>query len=207
MEAAFPFAAFEGEEDFSASVEVAVPFWVFGVVEVCPDVVVDSLEPCETVCIAGEFVAFDHGDEGLNVYPPEFLVPFELLEGVSEAIHEVEDAAVLFVPTVFGFGEGNLDGFVDEGSVANASAEIHDEPHGFDGVSGVEETAVHTVDELAVGAEVLDDEAYLGAVEDVHYFVEAGLDGLVEEVFVEEGLDFEGYVAEYHGEGEALEGA
>lgn len=195
MEAAFPFAAFEGEEDFAAPVEVAVPFGVFGVVEVCPDVVVYSLKPCETVGVASEFVAFDHGDEGLDVYPPEFLIPFELLEGASEAIHEIEDAAVLLVPSVFGFGEGYLDGFVDEGGVADASAEVHDEPHGFDGVAGVEEAAVHAVDEVTVGAEVLNDEAYLGAVEDVHDFVEAGFDGLVKEVFVEEGLDFESYVA------------
>ena len=122
MEAAFPFAAFEGEEDFAAPVEVAVPFGVFGVVEVCPDVVVYSLKPCETVGVAGEFVAFDHGDEGLDVYPPEFLIPFELLEGASEAIHEVEDAAILLVPTVFGFLEGDVLGAFYEFGAAEALA-------------------------------------------------------------------------------------
>ena len=70
VETAFPFAALEGEKYFALTVEIAEPFGVFGIGEVRPDVVVDAVEPFEASFVAGEAVAFDHGDEGLDMYPP-----------------------------------------------------------------------------------------------------------------------------------------
>lgn len=70
MEAALPLAALEGEQHFATAVEVPVPFGILGVHEVVPHVVVYALKPFQTLDVAGELVALDHGDEGLDVYPP-----------------------------------------------------------------------------------------------------------------------------------------
>ena len=137
MEAAFPLAALEREEDFALTVEVAIPLGVFGVAEMAPGVVVNALEPSETTLVARELVALDERDERLEVYPPEFLVELEFVTGLAQAIHEVEDAVVLFVPTVLSLTEGDVYGFVDEVLTTQTFAEVHDKPHGFDGVTRV----------------------------------------------------------------------
>ena len=136
----------------------------------------DALEPVEATLVAGELVALDEGDEGLEVYPPEFLVPFEFVAGMAEAVHEVEDAAELLVPAVLYFLEADINSLLDEFGTAEALAEVHDKPHSLDGVAGVELAAVEAVNEVAVLAQGFDDEAELGTVEDVHDFVEAGVD-------------------------------
>ena len=207
VEAAFPLAALQGEEHFAPAVEVAVPFGVVGVDEVAPDVAVYAFEPVEAAGVAGEAVAFEHSDEGLDVYPPEFLVPFELLAGVSQPVHKVEYASVLLVPAVFGFVEGYAGGPLYQVGAAEAFAEVHNEPHSFDGVAGIELPAVEAVDELAVGAEVFDDEAELGLVEHVHHFVYAVFDGLLKEGGREQRLYLQRDVAEYHGQGKRLQRA
>ena len=101
METSFPLASLEREQYFSAAVQVAVPFGIFGILEVAPGVVVDTLEPLQTFFIAGQPVPLYHGNERLDVHPPQLLVPFQLLGRTAVAVHEVEDAPVLLIPTVF----------------------------------------------------------------------------------------------------------
>ena len=114
MEASLPFAAFQGEEHLSPAIQVTEPFGVFGIHEVAPDIFVDTHEPIQTFLLAGQLIALYHGDERLDVNPPEFLVPFQLLEGSSQSVHEVEDASILLVPTVFSLAKRNMNGLVDE---------------------------------------------------------------------------------------------
>ena len=70
VETAFPFATLEGEQHLALAVEVAKPFWVFGVHEVAPYIVVYALKPCQALGVTGELVTLNHGNEGLDVYPP-----------------------------------------------------------------------------------------------------------------------------------------
>ena len=122
MEAAFPFAAFEREQTLAAAIEIAEPFGIFGVGKVRPDIIVNALEPFEAARVAREAIAFNHRDERFDVYPPKFLVPLELLQGTAEAVHKVEDAAILLIPTVFGFLEGDVLGAFYEFGAAEALA-------------------------------------------------------------------------------------
>ena len=91
MEAAFPLAALEGEQHLAATVQVAEPFGIFGVAEVAPYIFVDTHEPVKAVLVARQLVALYHGDERLDVNPPELLIPFKLLQGTAEPVHEVEE--------------------------------------------------------------------------------------------------------------------
>ena len=62
MEAALPLAALEGQQDFTATVQVAVPLRVLGILEMRPHVVVELLEPLQALLVAGQLVALDHAD-------------------------------------------------------------------------------------------------------------------------------------------------
>lgn len=129
VETTFPFATFEGEQDFTATVEIAEPFGIFCVSEVFPNVVMNAFEPFEAAFVTGEAIAFDHGDESFDVNPPKFLVPFEFLSGVAFEVHEVEDAAVFFIPAVFNHLKSGFFCFFDEFGTVETLAEIHEEPH------------------------------------------------------------------------------
>ncbi len=93
METAFPLASFKRQEYFPSAIQVTEPLWIFWVHEVAPYVFVDFHEPIEAFLLAGQLVALNHRDERLDVYPPKFLIPFELLKRTAQTIHEVEDAA------------------------------------------------------------------------------------------------------------------
>ena len=132
-----------------------------------PHVLVDFHEPIEAFLLARQLVAFNHGDERLNVNPPKLLVPLELLKRSAQTIHEVEDAAVLLVPTVLSLAKGDVNGFVDKVLTTETLAEVHDEPHGFDGVTRIQEASLVAVHQLAVLAHMLHDEVEFGTIEDV----------------------------------------
>ena len=57
---------------------------------------------------------------------------------MAQAVHEIENAAVLLVPAILGFVERNLHGLLNEVLPSEAFAQVHDEPHGLDGMAGVE---------------------------------------------------------------------
>ena len=114
VEATFPFSALERKQHFALAVKITKPFRMFGVGKMRPYVVVNTVEPFKAFLASGELVALDHGDERLDVHPPEFLVPFELLARMAEAVHEIEDAAVLLVPSVVSLVEGDVNGFLNE---------------------------------------------------------------------------------------------
>ena len=62
MEAALPLSALESEEDLTTAVKVAVPLRIFLVLEMCPHIVVNLLEPLKTLLVTCELVAFDKAD-------------------------------------------------------------------------------------------------------------------------------------------------
>ena len=120
MEAALPLSSLESQEDFSAAVEVAIPFRIFLILEMCPHIVVNLLEPLKTLLIACQLVAFDKADCRFEVYPPQLLIPLELLHWSALDVLEIEDSAILLVPTELDYAEGDLDALVDKGLVISA---------------------------------------------------------------------------------------
>lgn len=205
VETAFPLATLEREQHLAAAVQIAEPFGVFGVLEMRPGVVVQPEEPVETRLRTGEAVSLDHRDHRFDMHPPQFLVPFELLLRVSEPVHEIEQAAVLLVPAIFSRVERDLYGLVDQRPVVEPHAEVHDEPHSFERVAGIDLPAFERVGELAVRCDVLDDQPQLPAVEDLHDLVDAIPDRRVEQRGVDHLLRFERHVAEDHRQGEILQ--
>ena len=70
METAFPLSTLQGQENFTATVQVAVPFRIFGILEMRPHVIVKFLEPLKALLVAGQLVSLDHTDSRLQMYPP-----------------------------------------------------------------------------------------------------------------------------------------
>ena len=62
VEAALPFSALESEENLTAAVEITVPLRIFLILEMCPHVIVDLLEPLKALLVACELVSFDEAD-------------------------------------------------------------------------------------------------------------------------------------------------
>ena len=129
------------------------------------------------------------------------------LAGLAEEVHEVEDAAELLVPSVLHLLEADFHCLMDEFGPVQTLAQIHDKPHGFDGVAGVEFAAVEAVNQIAVLAQGFDNEANLWAVEHIQDFVQAVVDGFLQESGLEQRLNFQCHIAENHGQVEGLERA
>ena len=70
MEASLPLSTLKGKENFTATVQVAVPLRVFSILEMRPHVIVELLEPLKALLVAGQLVSLDHTDCRLKMYPP-----------------------------------------------------------------------------------------------------------------------------------------
>ena len=62
VEAALPLSALESEENLTTAVEITIPLRILCVLEMCPHIVVDILEPLQALLVACELVAFDEAD-------------------------------------------------------------------------------------------------------------------------------------------------
>jgi len=98
------------------------------------------------------------------VYPPQLLIPLELLGWKPFPVHKIENTAVFFVPAIFERFERCLHRFSDQLRPVHPLAQVHDKPHCLDGVSRIHEPAVEGVGERAVFVYVFHDQAaQLGA--------------------------------------------
>ena len=70
METSLPLSTLESEENLTTAVKVAVPLRIFLILEMCPHLVVNLLEPLKTLLIACQLVAFDKADCRFEVHPP-----------------------------------------------------------------------------------------------------------------------------------------
>lgn len=165
----------------------------------------DAAEPRKALFRARQFIALDHRYQGLDVYPPEFLVPLQLLQGAAQTVHEVEDAAILLVPTVLHLAQGNVNGFLDKVFPAQTLPQIHNEPHGLDGVTGILQTAFVAVHQFAVLRHAFHNHIQFRAVEHIQYLMQADVDGLAQESGVEQVFNLQSHVAEYHRQVERLQ--
>ena len=139
------------------------------------------------------------------MHPPELLIPFQLHAGRALAVQKIENAAVLLVPAVFGGIERDFHRFVNQRTVVETHAEVHDEPHRFERMSGIHLTALERIGKPSVLRDVLDDQPQLFPVKHLHHFVQALPDGVGQQLFVDHRLDLQRHVAEDHRQGEALE--
>ena len=74
---------------------------MFSISKMIPCILVEGLEPGSALRITGQFVSFRQRYQGLYVYPPKFLIPLQLLGGVSVSIQKIKDAAILRIPALF----------------------------------------------------------------------------------------------------------
>ena len=79
METTFPFSALERQEDLSSSVQITIPFRIFLILEMRPHIVMKLHEPFQAFLVSCKLVSLDHAYRRLKMYPPELLIPFELL--------------------------------------------------------------------------------------------------------------------------------
>ena len=113
--------------------------------------------------------------------PPELLVPFQFLGRVAFAVHEVEDAAVLLVPSVFDDAKGDLHALVNDVLPVEADSQIHHEPQGLQIVTRIDAPSFETIHQRAVWREIFHHHAQVRLVEDVEDFVERFFYGLVQQ--------------------------
>ncbi len=52
METSFPFTPLEWEKHLTATVQVAIPFGIFGILKMFPSIVVDTFKPFQTFLVA-----------------------------------------------------------------------------------------------------------------------------------------------------------
>ncbi len=172
MEAALPFTALERQEDFASAVEIAEPLRILRILELREEVVVQLQEPLQTLFVASQLVALQHGDGGLDMDPPKFLVPFQLLLRITLAVHEVEDSSIGFVPAVIDDAEGNVHGLADQLLVMQPQPQILKEPQGFEIMSRIDLPALVAVDHGIIhGGDVLHHGSDRRLIEDIEYFV------------------------------------
>lgn len=145
METTFPFAAFQVEQHFSLTIQIAPPFRVISVFEMVPCVRMYLLKPFETFLRSGQLIPFQQGDKCLDMYPPEFLIPFKLLGWKSFSVHKIEYSTILFIPTIFQCFQCGLNCFLYQPWTVESYTKIHDKPHRFDTVSRIDRSALESV--------------------------------------------------------------
>jgi len=164
-----------------------------------------SGKPCRTLRIAGQSQAFDQADQGLDMHPPQFLIPLELLRRVTLAVEKVVDAAELGVPAEVEGSQHDLDRSLGQGGLAQPHRQVHDEPHRFDSVARIEQAAFERVAARSVRLHIFADEARFLIVKHIHHFVNAIGDRSLHQFALEEVFQLQREVAQDHGQREALE--
>ena len=94
-------------------------------------------------------------DDRFVVRPPEFHVVPVFLDGQVLEVAEIKNPAMLPVPTPFPHPVEDGETQLDESGTVSKPALVHDEPGAFDGVAGIEESAIKMVEDLPVRADGL----------------------------------------------------
>jgi hypothetical protein len=123
-----------------------------------PGVGMDLVEPFHTFLVFGRFVSSKQSDHGLDMNPPQFLIPLKLLRRTTFDIFEVVDPSVFVVPGVLNCAQEDACAFLFKEDVLEALREIQQEPDGLVAVACIDDSAFVTVHELTFGADVLEQE-------------------------------------------------
>ena len=62
MEAALPFTTLEREKNFTAAIQITIPFRILSVLEMRPHIVVELFKPLKALFVSCELVALEHAD-------------------------------------------------------------------------------------------------------------------------------------------------
>src|SRR5512137_1566403 len=98
MIAALPFPTLEVEQSFSLAVQVGKPLAMLRVGITGPGPLVDFAVPLFAIAAPGHGPGHGQGNQSLDVDPPEFLVPLELLGGMALDVEIIENAPIPRVP-------------------------------------------------------------------------------------------------------------
>ena len=110
------------------------------------------------------------------MYPPKFLIPFQLLWRATIAIHKVINTTVLFIPTIFKHGKSSFFRFLYQFRTIQTFTQVHDKPHGFNGMSRSYLTTFKTIHKITAYIYILNyDSTKFGTIKDVHYFMDTSI--------------------------------
>ncbi len=151
MKTSFPFASFEWEQNFATAVQVPEPLSILRIGEMRPCIIVNLFKPLDTLPISSQGVAFDQAYQRFDMDPPEFLVPFELLQRVPFDVHKIENTAILLIPPKFQGAQHYVHSFFGQFRAVEPHRKVHDKPHGLDGMAWVEQPPLKRIGKTAVG--------------------------------------------------------
>ena len=111
--------------------------------------ITDLLMHLKIFFILGSLISIQSGNDGFGLRPPELHVLRIVLNREVAAIAEIDDATILFVPAPvprpFQYLKGHLYQFLIPTTMTGF---FHNEPRGFDAMTGINNTAVTGVDKL-----------------------------------------------------------
>ena len=135
----------------AVAVQVAVPLRILLICEMLVGPLVSLLVDFEVFLIPCNEIGIKGCDDGLALRPPELHILGVVLRREVSAVAEVDDAAVLLVPTPFVVPVENLHAeFAHCLRVWIERSRIHKEPGCLDAVARIDDAAGDGIDELAL---------------------------------------------------------
>ena len=133
-----PHGTLLGMGNRAVPVEIPVPFSLLPVGEMSERIGMDFFKPPPIPVLPGQFVSGQSGNQRFVMYPPELHIPFELFTRPAVHIHEIQDAAVFFIPTPFQRPIEDLERFLQQPPVLCLLRLVHQKPGIFTGMARID---------------------------------------------------------------------
>ena len=112
--------------------------------------VIDLFVYIEILFISGKFVSIQRSDNCLALRPPEFHILSIILTRQPLAVTEIDNSAILFIPTPFELPVKNSEAKFLEVFIAQSFVCLHQEPGGFDSVPRVNDASLASVNQTSI---------------------------------------------------------
>ena len=125
------------------------------------------------------------------MHPPEFLIPLQLLGRESLAIHKIIDTAKFIIPTIFQHLQSRVLSLHYQFRAFQPLTQIHDKPHGFNGMPRSNLTSFKTVYQTIVAIQALNNNSSkFRTQEHLHHLVNARIHCFYQKILVKQMLYF-----------------
>ena len=150
METAFPFTTFKRQKHLTATVQITEPLRILLILEVIPKILIQFHEPLEAFLVAGQLIALEHRNRRFDMYPPELLVPLQLLLRRTLRVQKIENPAIFLIPAQVNDFERYFHAFFDQCLVTATDSEVHHEPKGLQIMTRVNFTTLKAINRFAI---------------------------------------------------------
>ena len=161
--------------------QVAIPFPVFRVGKSGAGPVEHVTVPFQETLLSGQSPCQQSGNQGFIVWPPEFHFVPVFLNRLAEYVAKVVQATELQIPASLPHAVQHPTAQLNQPLIIANSSFLQNKPGTFNGVSGIEQSAVEVVGNLTVGLYCFEDAVEIGAVEQGFNFVDAAVDPFVQQ--------------------------